>query len=81
MTELSCTQVAEELSKSVFVSRDAEIHEMPVNVINRPLASSVDESKVLEFIEKMKVCGRSAINACLLVHDVARGHNSVMLYA
>lgn len=45
-----------DLQASVFVSADAEVHEMPVSVIKRPLIPVVDEAKVQDFMDKIQVC-------------------------
>jgi hypothetical protein len=43
------------LSGSVFVQDDAPVYEMPVSAINRPLPSTLDNSKVQQFVKDMQV--------------------------
>lgn len=43
------------LPSSIFVAEDAPVHDMPVAVISRPLASTLDDAKVQQFVEEMKV--------------------------
>ncbi|GLC47161.1 hypothetical protein PLESTM_002037200 [Pleodorina starrii] len=42
------------LPASIFVSDEAEIHDVPMSVIRRPLISSVDRAKVEDFKQKIQ---------------------------
>ena len=43
------------MDDSIFISDfTSEVHEMPVSVINRPIQSVLDESKVEEFMVQMQ---------------------------
>lgn len=43
------------LPKSIFVSDNAEVHDVPMSVIKRPIPSVLDEAKVQDFADKIKV--------------------------
>jgi sulfiredoxin len=46
---------------SAFARTDGEVHIVPMSVIRRPLPSELDESKVLTFMEEMKVRRQSGV--------------------
>lgn len=43
------------LPQSIFVSDNAEVHDVPMSVITRPIPSVLDEEKVQEFTNKIRV--------------------------
>jgi uncharacterized ParB-like nuclease family protein len=43
------------LPRSIFVSDNAEVHDVPMSVIKRPIPSVLDEEKVQDFAGKIKV--------------------------
>ena len=47
--------VPDGLPRSIFVTDDAPVHDVPMSVIKRPLPSALDEGKVVQFMQNIQV--------------------------